>query len=127
LPAEDVRDNVELGYATTIHRAQGLTADVSMSVLHPGVTREAAYVAMTRGRAANHAYVATDNADVDHDGAPTPPADGARVLRAILANSGAELSATESLGRSATTSRWRSPLSLQRTTRTPDQGRTPSL
>ena len=127
LPAEYVRDNVELGYATTIHRAQGLTADVSIAVLKPGVTREAAYVAMTRGRAANHAYVAIDSPDIDYDGAPTPPADGPSVLRVILANSGAELSATESLGRSATTSRWRSSRSLERTTRTPDPGRTPSL
>lgn len=127
LPAEYVRDNVELGYATTIHRAQGLTADVSMSVLHPGVTREAAYVAMTRGRAANHAYIAIDCPDVDHDGAPTPPADGARVLRAILANSGAELSATESLGRNTAPPTWHSPASLRQTASTPDSGRTPSL
>jgi ATP-dependent exoDNAse (exonuclease V) alpha subunit len=127
LPAEYVHDNVELGYATTIHRAQGLTADVSMSVLQPGVTREAAYVAMTRGRAANNAYIAIDNPDVDHDGAPTPPADGASVLRAILANSGAELSATESLGRDASRANWQSPQSLRHTTSTPTHGRTRSL
>jgi conjugative relaxase-like TrwC/TraI family protein len=127
LPADYVRDNVELGYATTIHRAQGLTADVSMAVLQPGVTREAAYVAMTRGRTANHAYVATDSADVDHDGAPTPPADGAHILRAILAHPGAELSATESLGHKTATPTWKSSPSLQQTTGTPGQGRTRSL
>jgi hypothetical protein len=98
-----------------------------MAVLQPGVTREAAYVAMTRGRTANYAYVATDSADVDHDGAPTPPADGARVLRSILAHSGAELSATESLGQKTATPAWKSSTSLQQTTGTPDQGRTRSL
>ena len=61
------------------------------------MAREALYVAMTRGRHANHLYVPTDPVDPDCDGIPDPqPAPTARqVLTAILATSRRELSATE--------------------------------
>jgi ATP-dependent exoDNAse (exonuclease V) alpha subunit len=67
LPAPYVREHLELGYATTVHRAQGLTADTAFVLVRPGMSREALYVAMTRGRDANYAYVATDLPD------PRPP------------------------------------------------------
>ena len=61
------------------------------------MAREALYVAMTRGRHANHLYVPTDPVDPDCDGIPDPqPAATARqVLTTILATSRRELSATE--------------------------------
>lgn len=52
--------HVELGYATTAHRAQGATVDTSHAIVTTAMTRETLYVAMTRGRYANHAYTITD-------------------------------------------------------------------
>ena len=83
LPAAYVAAHVQLGYATTVHRAQGLTADVAFALVRPGMSREALYVALTRGRAANHAYVATDLPDPDHPHPPDQtPRTGRQVLRA---------------------------------------------
>jgi hypothetical protein len=73
LPAGYVRDNVELGYATTTHRAQGVTVDRAHVLAAPGMTREAFYVAMTRGRVSNHAYVSTDAVDPACDELPDRP------------------------------------------------------
>jgi hypothetical protein len=98
LPAGYVADHVELGYAVTVHRAQGLTADAAFVLVRPGMSREALYVAMTRGRVANHAYVATDLPDHDHPIAPNQPERTAQqVLAAALAHSDAQTSATETL------------------------------
>lgn len=59
LPASYVEVNVELGYATTVHRAQGMTVDTAHALIDPTTaTRELLYVAMTRGATANHVYVA---------------------------------------------------------------------
>lgn len=52
-----------LGYAVTTHRAQGVTVDTSHVLVEPTTTRENFYVAMTRGKDANRAYVVLDRAD----------------------------------------------------------------
>ncbi|GEP26451.1 hypothetical protein CLE01_10490 [Cryobacterium levicorallinum] len=100
LPAEYVREHLELGYAVTSHRAQGITTDTAHVVVAPTMPRENLYVAMTRGREANTAYVAVDRPDVAHVG-PRPGDDGdvtARsILFGILQHVGAELSAHESI------------------------------
>lgn len=57
LPAEYVREHVELAYASTVHRAQGRTVDTSHSIVDGSMNRGAFYVAMTRGRESNRAYV----------------------------------------------------------------------
>ncbi len=92
-----VASSVELGYATTAHRAQGMTVDTAFALLRPGVARETAYVAMTRGRESNYAFIATDLPDPDYDGAPTPARTGWQIVEQILANEGAELSATQTV------------------------------
>ena len=97
LPADYVRHHVELGYATTAHRAQGMTVDAAFAVLRPGMSRELAYVAMTRGRSENHAFIATDIPDLGYDGAPPPDQTGRAVLAQILATAGAQTSATQTL------------------------------
>ena len=97
LPAEYVGEHVELGYATTAHRAQGMTVDATFAILRPGMSRELAYVAMTRGRADNHAFIATDIPDLGYDGEPAPERTGREVLAQILANTGAQTSATQTL------------------------------
>ncbi len=121
LPAGYVAEHVELGYATTTARSQGITVDESHTIATPGMGREDLYVAMTRGRHTNHTYVALP--DDHHDchpqtaagptaptttpAAPTPAAAarvaapatglvaGRDVLEQILATSHAERSATE--------------------------------
>lgn len=45
------------GYGVTVHSAQGVTADTVHAVLSETATRALAYVAMTRGREANTAYL----------------------------------------------------------------------
>lgn len=99
LPARYVAEHVELGYAVTTARSQGLTVDESHTIATPSMGREDLYVALTRGRHANHVYVATDLPDEDRPpglplGAPTRPT-GREVLERILATTHAELSATE--------------------------------
>lgn len=47
------------GYALTIHKAQGLTAENAL-VVSDGLTRNAAYTAMSRGRQRNQLYLHTD-------------------------------------------------------------------
>jgi conjugative relaxase-like TrwC/TraI family protein len=99
LPAAYVAAYVDLGYATTAHRAQGLTVDACHTLVGPGMSREALYVAMTRGRDANIAYVATDAVDPACDQLPDVHAarTGRQILDQVLATSSAELSATQTL------------------------------
>lgn len=91
LPAAYVARNVQLGYAITAHRAQGATVDTAHVIAAPGMTREAFYVAMTRGRFANHAHIDIRQLDRDTDridGAENDGMGAATVLDHILATSG---------------------------------------
>src|SRR5699024_11654466 len=63
LPASYVAEHVDLGYAVTAHRAQGVTVDTAHVLVEPTTTRENFYVAMTRGKHSNRAYVGLDRAD----------------------------------------------------------------
>ena len=68
LPADYLSEHCEYGWASTIDAAQGATADIGLVLVRPGLDREHLYVAMTRGRHANHAYITPDQpADPDHD------------------------------------------------------------
>lgn len=91
LPADYVAEHVELGYATTAHRAQGMTVDTAHVIAGPGTGRETFYVAMTRGRNANHAYLIDSDEDCMHE----TRLDARSLLTKIVGNSQAELSATE--------------------------------
>ncbi len=57
LPADYVARHVELGWAVTGYGNQGDTVDIGIAVMEPSTTRNHAYVAMTRGRHANHALM----------------------------------------------------------------------
>lgn len=64
------REHVSLGYAVTVHSAQGVTADASLAVLREDTSRNLLYVAMTRGRNANHAHVyerSTEASEFSHE------------------------------------------------------------
>lgn len=100
LPAGYVAEHVELGYAITAHRAQGITTDTAHVLADASTTRENLYVAMTRGRKANHVYVATDKPDDFHDGPhPSDRKDttARSVLYGVLQHVGAELTAHETI------------------------------
>jgi ATP-dependent exoDNAse (exonuclease V) alpha subunit len=58
LPADYVQTSVELGYASTVHTAQGVTADTMHGVVTGKESRQQLYTMLTRGRSANHVYVA---------------------------------------------------------------------
>lgn len=96
LPKAYVEQHVELGYATTIHLAQGRTSDTCHAVLSGRESREDLYVAMTRGRIGNHVYVDT-SAPGPHD-ATTPeairPPTSVEVLEQVLARGSERQSAT---------------------------------
>lgn len=94
LPAAYVTSHVELGYATTTARSQGVTADVTHNLVGPGTAREDLYVAMSRGRAANHLYVAVDGPGTDC--LPGEQAgDPLEILTTVLKTTRLETSATD--------------------------------
>lgn len=100
LPASYVAEHVELGYAVTSYRAQGVTTDTAHVLVEPSMTRENLYVAMTRGRTLNRAYVAVDRPDAAHDVPRTSDsgaASGRNVLCGVLQHVGAEPSAHDAL------------------------------
>ncbi|WP_308121799.1 ATP-dependent DNA helicase [Actinotalea ferrariae] len=99
VPPDYAADHVEHGYATTTHRAQGITTTTAHVLAHAGMTRENLYVAMTRGRAANHLYVAIDAIDPDCDALPDvhAPTDAHQLLTDILTTPGAQQSATATI------------------------------
>ncbi|WP_415853291.1 MobF family relaxase [Sinomonas sp. G460-2] len=99
LPAAYVAEHVDLGYAVTAHRAQGITTDTAHVLVEPTSTRENLYVAMTRGREANQAYVVLNRPD-DHTAphpSDNPEATARSVLYGVLQHAGAELSAHEAI------------------------------
>ena len=57
LPAAYVHENVELGYALTVHRAQGATVDTAHALIDSRADRAGAYVGLSRGREENRLYV----------------------------------------------------------------------
>jgi hypothetical protein len=54
-------------YAMTVHKGQGLTTGVALLYGTGALCQQAGYVAMSRGRDANHLYTAIDPAEADHD------------------------------------------------------------
>lgn len=57
LPADYVRRAVELGWAVTGYGNQGTTVDHGIAVIEPSSSRAGIYVAMTRGRERNTAWI----------------------------------------------------------------------
>ena len=57
LPAGYVQISAELGYATTVHAAQGLSLDTVHGLSTGDESRQQLYTMLTRGRVANHLYL----------------------------------------------------------------------
>ena len=100
LPASYVAESAELGYATTIHAAQGVTADTMHGLVTGQESRQQLYTMLTRGRAANHLYL-----QVVGDGDPhtvirpetVNPRTPTELLEQILARDDTPTSATTAL------------------------------
>lgn len=60
LPARYVLDHTELGYASTVHRAQGMTVRRAYVLMGSALGRSLAYVGLTRGSEYNGIFLATD-------------------------------------------------------------------
>jgi conjugative relaxase-like TrwC/TraI family protein len=75
LPADYLAEHTHLAYATTAHRAQGMTVDVCHAAITADTSHEQLYVAATRGRNGNHLWVIVDSdRDIirDRDDLPAP-------------------------------------------------------
>lgn len=57
VPAEWAADMVTHAYAMTVHKAQGLTVDEALLYGAGAITRQAAYVGLSRGRASNQLFL----------------------------------------------------------------------
>jgi hypothetical protein len=57
LPADYVQHSTGLGYASTIHTAQGVSADTMHGLLSGQESRQQLYTILTRGRTGNHLYL----------------------------------------------------------------------
>jgi len=100
LPAAYLAQHCEYGWASTIDSAQGATTDLGIVLVRPGMDREHLYVAMTRGRLGNHAYVtpdATSNDDDHHHVTPHAPHVTSRATPSVTPR--AEYPATDGLWR----------------------------
>lgn len=96
LPESYVASSVELGYAVTATSAQGMTVDTAHVIADERTTREALYVAVTRGRSRNTIYLAAEEQiDLEAERPPAPAADERDLLVGILQRETAERSATE--------------------------------
>jgi conjugative relaxase-like TrwC/TraI family protein len=97
LPADYVAASVELGYASTVHTAQGVSTDTMHGLSTGTEGRQQLYTMLTRGRHANHVYL-----QVVGDGDPHTmirpdtlrPPTATDILEAILARDTAPASAT---------------------------------
>lgn len=97
LPADYVAKATELGYACTVHTAQGVTADTMHGLATGTESRQQLYTMMTRGAHANHVYL-----EVVGDGDPhsvihptlVRPLTPTDILESILARDDAQRSAT---------------------------------
>lgn len=104
IPADYVAEHMELGYASTVHRSQGSTVDVSRCVVDSSMDQAGLYVGMTRGKHVNAPYVVTDlsldegveDGHLHHSGDEDAPT-ARDILEHIVTNDRRELSAHETM------------------------------
>ena len=98
LPVDYVSSHVQLGYASTVHRSQGMTVASAHVLADATMTRQSLYVALTRGKHANTVYAASDELpDFDAEHAPEPHPGARGLLARIIARDGAQKTALEEL------------------------------
>jgi len=102
LPAEYVAAHVDLGYASTVHTAQGVTADVMHGIVTGTEDRQLLYTMLTRGRIENHVHVIAETVPDIHEAAIPGLVEqltATETLEAVLARDGAAVSATATAAR----------------------------
>ncbi|QKV74216.1 hypothetical protein [Amycolatopsis sp. Hca4] len=98
LPAGYVQAHVELAYAATVNRVQGMTSTGNAHLLVlPTMTREQFYPGITRAMLRNFIYVVTHHHVIDQHRETPEPVSPESVLTGVLNHSGAEVSATETM------------------------------
>lgn len=96
LPADYVAAHVELDYARTIRRAQGLTVAYAHLVVDAQLTREEFYVGVSRARLGTKLYVASMTDD-GRDHQPEMAGATSDVLAGIITRTGVDPSASEAV------------------------------
>ena len=97
LPADYVAAAAELGYASTIHGAQGISVDTVHGLATGEETRQQLYTMLTRGADANHLYLQVVGDGDPHDllqPQNVRPPTATEILESILARDDAPVSAT---------------------------------
>lgn len=82
----------------TIHKAQGATTDHALVLVDEGISREAIYTAMSRGRHRN-LYIAIDETRAEISHAPELARDPVDALLASIVRSTAQQMAIDRQGR----------------------------
>lgn len=85
LPAQYVSEHVDLGYAGTIHRAQGRTVDTCHTMITDKTSANSLYVGMTRGRESNMAWAVTSKPQ-DPDGPAVEEYTGVELFTKAIQN-----------------------------------------
>lgn len=104
LPADYVAAHVQLGYASTAHRAQGTTVDTTHAVIDSSMDRNSAYVALTRHKRQVSVYVdttptidvAAEDAHQHHSGDTLAPT-ARDVLDTVIGRDTSQRSATDEI------------------------------
>lgn len=95
-----VRDQVDLGYASTVHGAQGQSVDAGFALLTGKEDRQLSYVALTRGKHHNQLFVPVGG-DGDEHQILTPdnvvPPTAVEALERVIRRDGAAVAATTML------------------------------
>ena len=97
-PTRDGRPALQHGYAVTAHLAQGMTCRRTFVLASDQLTREAGYVALSRGRESNRLYVLAPSAGEREEYAPAgaQKGDARSALVDGLSRSSAQTLATDS-------------------------------
>ncbi|MFI1241467.1 MobF family relaxase [Nocardia salmonicida] len=95
LPADYVSAHTQLGYATTIDSAQGMTVDTCHAVLTGRESRAQLYVAVTRGRDSNQIWLSTHEGTEPnvYEFESVRPPTALDVLTGVLGRDGVQVSA----------------------------------
>ncbi|MGV9961243.1 MobF family relaxase [Rhodococcus aetherivorans] len=89
--ADYLTDNVHLGYATTVHRSQGMTVGSCHVLAGANMDRQSLYVALSRGKLANIVYAAHDELpDWDFEHRPDAHPGAMGLLAKIIARDGSQ-------------------------------------
>jgi conjugative relaxase-like TrwC/TraI family protein len=73
VPATWAAEHLDHGYAMTVHKAQGLTTDIALLYGTAALCQQSGYVAMSRGRQANHLYTSHSSLVADRTGPHVAP------------------------------------------------------